>query len=306
MSRRGLTLIEVLVVLFVLVLLIGLLLPAMQSARGPARRSLCLHNIKNVSLAAYNFASQSDGRFPALEDGEHGWPVRLFMTLDQPTLARQVAAGETFGDNAPSLSVLECPDDADSINAPGGLSYVANAGFGRFRFDVKANEAVELGTHSLSQDWNGDGTVSKDDKLVARATGVLWRPDGDVQPLTLDENDQADGQTTTLLFAESLHAGPWTARTTASLGFVIAREGLMTDPARGPLAVTRAALGPFAPNSGAVAPAPSSNHAGQFDVAFCDGRAQGLSTDIDPVVYVRLMTSAGSRYGETRLRDDGF
>ena len=93
------TLVELLVVIAIIGILVALLLPAVQSAREAARRTSCLNNLKQMSLAVLNFESIA-GRLPPsaqVKDvevpGNNGsWGVhgRILPFLEEGALFEQV------------------------------------------------------------------------------------------------------------------------------------------------------------------------------------------------------------------------
>jgi prepilin-type N-terminal cleavage/methylation domain-containing protein/prepilin-type processing-associated H-X9-DG protein len=127
-SRRGFTLIEVLVVIAIIAILIGLLLPAVQKVREAANRTKCSNNLKQQALAAHNYEG-AYGAFPTGTRpsvtvsgvptmGTNVW-VELLPYFEQDNLQRKWdygdnrknVAGGKGATQAQVINILICPSD---------------------------------------------------------------------------------------------------------------------------------------------------------------------------------------------------
>lgn len=61
-TQKGFTLIELLVVIAIIALLLSIVLPSLRLAKRKASSIICLTNVKNMSLAWYNYQTDNEGR----------------------------------------------------------------------------------------------------------------------------------------------------------------------------------------------------------------------------------------------------
>jgi type II secretion system protein G len=63
-SNRGFTLIELLVVMAIIIILAGLLMPALGRAREQARKTTCASNLKQIGAALEMYTADNNEKYP--------------------------------------------------------------------------------------------------------------------------------------------------------------------------------------------------------------------------------------------------
>ncbi len=148
--RRGFTLIELLVVIAIIAVLIGLLLPAVQSAREAARRAQCVNNMKQIGLGFHNYHDTMGTLPPGRKSCCWGtWLIFTLPYIEQQSLYN---AWNSTADNRNAgidwdrgyagvtnttvtrtrVETYNCPSDPASGTSPSGgirtQNYVVNFG----------------------------------------------------------------------------------------------------------------------------------------------------------------------------------
>jgi len=105
-KRNGFTLIELLVVIAIIAILAAILFPVFAQAREAARTSVCLSNVKQLSLGAMMYVQDYDERFWA-------WNWGFYCNGGNDGLPRDSAAFWTMAiyPYVKDKQVYQCPDD---------------------------------------------------------------------------------------------------------------------------------------------------------------------------------------------------
>ncbi len=131
-NRRtpGFTLVELLVVVSVIALMVGLLLPALSSARRRAQATVCISNIRQLALANIAYTNEYDGRLApgasAFSNNLDRWHGRR-TTIHERFVPEDGPLSDMLG---PGGRVRDCPSFDPDRSKQGTDFESGNGGYG--------------------------------------------------------------------------------------------------------------------------------------------------------------------------------
>jgi type II secretory pathway pseudopilin PulG len=285
-NRRGITLVDLLVVAAIVSVLVVLLLPAVQTARAAAREATCVNNLKQIGLALQNY-HDATGVFPMSDTRgaghAHGHSA---FTLILPYLEQariyndyNFSLENWHGTNdtavATQVAAFLCPDNPDVKNVPAsevrfpeGRSTFAKTHFG-------ANWGGGRGP------WGEDfvkerGTYLGVMMTVITPDGQVKGPDGRPRARNVGMKDITDGTSCTLAIVEKRDSFGW-----AVGGWGGSEFDVHTSPAyTGDDPLARKVYS-------------GSTHTEGPSALLCDGSVRRLPAKQDRLVWYALITRAG-------------
>jgi prepilin-type N-terminal cleavage/methylation domain-containing protein/prepilin-type processing-associated H-X9-DG protein len=276
--RRGFTIIELLIVVFLIGLLVALAAPAILTSRDASRQATCLNRQREVMLAVQSF-EQAKARFPGWREqlGAPGtwktvsWQFSLLPYLERQDLYRAYTPGGALVAQEPTelVSIFVCPAD-DVGNSPTPSSYAANCGV---------------------QDWfEQDATAPPD----FAANGIFHdtvRSHRGARRTQCKVGDMRDGARNTLAMTDRAEVVNWIDWQKEQ------RIGIWWQNALDPPSPARinGLKPPLTESKDWMHVRPSSFHSGGVVAMFADGHGQFLSENLDYLVYALLMTPDGSK-----------
>lgn len=289
--RAGIGRVEVLVLLVIVVILVALILPAMQAARAPARRSICRNKLKVIGLAIANYHDTHRTYPPGLivpndpaANPPGGasywhWGTRILPFTELTILYDQLTVRDIQVRHIPDsamidFSVFRCPSGyqgrdytAYPVTEPGTVqprsSYAGVHHAGEFRLELGTGSGFFVLNDARREADIRDGLSNVlmvgEKSSSSKMSGWIWRT----------ERAELDGA--------SAYCARWPDATGNSLSAAFGTNAPLNQPHG---TVAERSRGFYSPHSGGV------------HFAFGDGTVRFLNNEIDPAVFDRFISIA--------------
>lgn len=147
-SRRGFTLVELLVVISIIAMLMSITLPSLNRARELGKRVVCLSNMRQLTFSWHLYAMDNDDRLCSPDTDWNDTPSSSYWVADGPAIpsnniggtAAAIKAGVLWS-YANSPDVYKCKSDTSDLLRSYSLS---NAMGGRSRDGINPEHSLTL------------------------------------------------------------------------------------------------------------------------------------------------------------------
>lgn len=303
--RTGFTLVELLVVIAIIGILVGLLLPAVQSAREAGRRVECQNKLKQMALAFqiheaserifpdggewyWHQRTVKNGAFPGAPEQHSGWPYQILPLIEEEAVWSIVDYKELARQK---ISTYACPSRRSPQRLPAwnvfteraSMDYAGNAGTDNGTSMFKGRALTPCPSQRCPV-WGMPGN-GRDAPIVRRPDGMSDRG-GSVQLATI-----ADGLSRTMLLGEKCLNASLLGQGNPDddAGWV---DGWDWDIMRWAFyQPMRDYKDPMDPRSNAYTiehTSFGSSHPTGFNSAFCDGSVRSIEYSIDGETFQQL------------------
>lgn len=202
-KQRAFTLVELLVVIAIIGILIGMLLPAMQSVRESARRTQCNNNIRQLGIALNGYYSIFE-KYPQSgkilidqrDDDRRTWFVDVLPYMDQNAMSEEYL--DHLNSDFRGLSYRDLPDAVKNTNLPIFMC-PSDPETGKIHFDANGNNN-DQGFHGNYVVCSGSDFMKQGNNQASSGmqNGVMYPTQH------IKRTDVNDGLTNTLLASELL------------------------------------------------------------------------------------------------------
>jgi prepilin-type N-terminal cleavage/methylation domain-containing protein len=288
--RPGFTLVELLVVIAIIGVLVGLLLPAVQAAREAARRMQCANNLRQLGLAAHNFADTYQFIPPAFigsnaeavdQNSWATWGALVLPYLEQGNqynlwdIHYRVASQPEAAYQTP-IKTYHCPSrlkpvlSFNDFASPGGAGSDYAASFGTEALYIDSNGAMIPNLPFVTTDKNGEPYL---ERWIGQ---VRWA-------------NITDGTSNTTLFGEKhIRPNSYRGKNEDRSIFSSVRNTHRRMMGISPNGTLRPLLPPQAQTQAAANSSFGSHHPQVCQFAFCDGSVKPLklTTNLETLSYL--------------------